>query len=180
MLSTETDTMLPWKQVLRVRVHGWLLKISRSSCLVLVRKFKRIFKKRKVMAMFFTKEKFIFDQWKFSGDLLTFSEPSSFWISLIVSLGMHTFAFNCFKMTKLTSFRQHLFEDDSQTFTAVFISLKIFIITSLSKIYSMCSERKRNYTEGRNNCCVPCFFLQLWFLIRHENVRTGAIMKCSN
>ena len=86
------------------------------------------------MAMFFTKEKFIFDQWKFSGDLLTFSEPSSFWISLIVSLGMHTFAFNCFKMTKLTSFRQHLFEDDRQTFTAVFISLKIFIITSLSKI----------------------------------------------
>ena len=110
------------------------------------------------MAMFFTKEKLIFEQWKFNGDLLTFSEPSSFWISLIVSLGMHTFAFNCFKMTKLTSFRQHLFEDDRQTFTAVFISLKIFIITSLSKICSMCYERKHNYTEGRNNCCDPCFF----------------------
>ena len=86
--------------------------------------------------MSFTKEKLIFEQWKFSDDLLTFSEPSSFWISLIVLLGMHTFAFNRFKMTKLTSFTQHLFEDDRQTFTAVFISLNFLIITSLSQLFN--------------------------------------------
>ena len=37
-------------------------------------------------------KKTIFEQWKFSDDLLTFSEPSSFRIRVIVSFGMHTFA----------------------------------------------------------------------------------------